>query len=317
MTTTTNVQPSAHQNKTSTKGEDLSQAILQEIFGSKEDFKAGVIKDITPKIAAKLLERNLINRTLRQRHVDWLASQMTSGYWKFTGDAIKMNRDGVLVDKQHTLSAIIQSGTTQRFVVIGGLDDTIIEVIDTGIARTAGDVLKMNNIQNANSVAALCRRILAFKNRQKASAFSRRAKGGKEVNTNEKDKEDFISNSRIFEEITADSRYSDACHTALKFYDSSRILSPSQYGLLYFLFSEKNPDAAWEFLSKFSNGVGLQADSPIYALRSRLSRERETKVRFSDSLKLYWFFTCWNKFRRGETVGNLVTPARIEIPELI
>lgn len=315
MNTQTNLQQSNTQTKSATKVSDLSNYYLREIFGTKEDFTQGIIKDITPEIARKLLERNLINRHLREAHVDWLSDQMRLGYWRFTGDSIKLNKDGILVDKQHTLHAIIKSGTMQRFVVIGGLDDTIIEVIDTGISRTAGDVLKMNGVQNANTLAGICRRILNFKNRGQLTAFARTGNGVKTgMASNAKD---FISNRRIYEEVLSNQRYADAAQNSLKFYESSRILSPSQYGLLYFLFSEKDADAAWEFLSKFSNGIGLQADNPIYVLRQRLERERETKVRFSDSLKMYWFFTCWNKFRKGEVLTKLQTPAKVEIPELL
>lgn len=315
MNTQTNLHVPVQEKKPTTKVSDVSNVILREIFGTNEDFRIGVIKDITPAIAENLLKRNLINRNLRDGHVDWLANQMRLGYWKFTGDSIKLNCDGILVDKQHTLHAIVKSGTTQRFVVIGGLDDKIIEVIDTGISRTAGDVLKMNSIQNANTLAGVCRRILNFKSRGQISSFARSVKGVKVgIATTQKG---FISNARILEEVSSNSRYSDAAQNSLKFYEASRMLSPSQYGLLYFLFSEKDPDSAWEFLSKFSNGVGLASDSPIYVLRQRLERERETKVKFSDSLKMYWFFTCWNKFRRGETLKQLTTPVKVEIPELL
>lgn len=314
MNTATNLRQPQSETKSATKGSDLSNHYLREIFGTKEDFSTGVIKDITPDIARKLLERNINNRLLRKNHVDWLSKQMTLGHWQFTGDAIKINSDGVLIDKQHTLSAIVQSGTTQRFLVIGGLSDTAIEVLDTGLGRTAGDVLKMNGIPNANNLSAICRKVLAFRARAVSAAFG--GVGGVKTKISEEHK-DVISNHRIFEEVATNSAYSDACANASKFYDSSRILTVSQYGMLYFLFAEKSPDSAWEFLSKFANGVGLSADSPIYLLRQRLEKERDTRVRYSDFLKMYWFFTCWNKFRRGETIKVLQTPATIEIPELL
>jgi len=311
MNVQTNVGAVASKTKPSVNGSDLSRPFLRDVFGENEDFSKGVIKDITPEIAKKLLEKNLVNRKIRDGHVDWLASQMKAGYWRFTGDSIKFNRDGILVDKQHTLTAIVRSGTTQRFVIIGGLDDEIIDVIDTGIARTSGDVLGMNGIQNGNAVAGICRRILNFKQKNSAASFSN-AVPGRLVR-----EDGFISNHRILEEVRSDPGYLIAHKNAVQFYTHSRMLSPSQYGLLYYIFSEKCPDTAWEFLSKFSNGIGLHSESPIYLLRQRLEKARDMKIRYSDNLQLYWFFTCWNKFRKGESMKILQTPNKIDIPELI
>lgn len=292
---------------------DLSRPILREIFNSNEDFTNGTIKDITPKNASALLECNIKNRKARTRHVDWLAAQMAAGYWKFTGEPIKMNSEGILVDGQHRLMAVVQSGTTQRFLVIGGLDDKIIDVIDTGISRSAGDVLNMNGVENSTNLAAVCRRVLNFKMNRKSASFiggdGKRAPGTTSA--------DVICNSRIYEEVSTDPRYAAAVRAAAKLYGGSRILSLSQYGLLYFLFSEKDPDSAWEFLSKLAYGIGLSEDSPIYALRQRMERERDTKIKYADSLKMYWFFYCWNRFRQGKTLAKLVTPDKIEIPDLL
>jgi hypothetical protein len=311
----TNVRPSSVTKNTNIKGQDISCQILRQIFGTNHDFKTPIICSITPEIARRLLDYNTNNRGIRKRHVNWLSKQMELGYWIFTGDSIKFNSDGVLCDKQHTLHAIIQSNTTQKYIVIGGLDSRAMDVLDTGIARSAGDVLKLNGITNANNLAAICRRVLAFKEGKKSMVGKYNA--GTEKNAKKDEYKDVIANIRILEEVTNDRRYVDALHIAEKCYGYSRLFNMSQYGVLYFLFAEKNADDAWEFLSKIATGVGLDNGSPILLLRQRLEQERDGRMKFSDQLKTYYIFTCWNKFRKGEVMKILQTPASIEIPELI
>lgn len=310
-----NVRPNAATSNNSIKGHDNSGPILRQIFGINHDFRNPIICDITPDVARRLLDYNTNNRGIRRKHVDWLSKQMELGYWIFTGDSIKFSLNGILCDKQHTLHAIIQSNTTQKYVIIGGLDNRVIDVLDTGIARSAGDVLKLNGITNANNLAAICRRVLAFKKGHKSFAGGAKVNSGKDAT--KKDYADVIANIRILEEVTKDGRYEDALHIAEKCYGYSRIFNMSQYGALYFLLAEKNADDAWEFISKLATSVGLEDGSPILLLRQRLEQERDGRMTFSDQLKTYYIFTCWNKFRKGEKMKILQTPASIEIPELI
>lgn len=311
----TNLQATIQTNRTSpkTQAKDDANSFLKGVFGSKDDFKLPVLKSITPEIAQKLLERNTHNRTLRKGHVEWLAKQMELGYWLFTGDCIRFSENGVLCDKQHTLRAIIESGTTQKFIVICGLDNRVIDVLDTGIARTAGDVLKMNGIPNANNMAAICKKVLLFKAGRRTNIIG--DGGTRDVLAN--DREGVIVNMRILDEVSRNSAYGESALAAAKYYDMFRAITLSQYGAFHFLFSEKSPDDAWEFLSKFASGIGLDGESPVYLLRKRMEQQSLSNIRYNSSLVVYWFISCWNKYRRGEKLKILQTPPTVVVPDII
>ncbi len=67
---------------------------------------------ITPKIAQELLTFNDPNRTTNVDPViiECYVDQMNRGEWFETGDCLKFNRSGRLIDGTHRLLAIIEAG---------------------------------------------------------------------------------------------------------------------------------------------------------------------------------------------------------------
>lgn len=62
-----------------------------------------VCVDVTPEMAAKWLEGNVLNRPLKQAHVDRLAREMAAGRWRLTHQGIAFDVSGCLIDGQHRL----------------------------------------------------------------------------------------------------------------------------------------------------------------------------------------------------------------------
>lgn len=118
---------------------------------------------ITPAIARKMLLHNGIspdqpNRHLRKTHVAFLAGMMLRGEWQLTHQGIAITRDGWLLDGQHRLYAIIESGVSVRMNVTQGLSREAYDAIDIGgSARTLADVLHARN--NDVAVATLAYRL--------------------------------------------------------------------------------------------------------------------------------------------------------------
>ena len=96
---------------------------------------------VTPNMATEWLEQNKRNRHIRQSHVDDLAQEIKSGLWKFDGATIRFDTEGNILDGQHRLWAVIESGLSIDTFVVLGLESDVFAVIDTGIVRTGADVL--------------------------------------------------------------------------------------------------------------------------------------------------------------------------------
>jgi len=91
------------------------------------------VEDIDPSLAKLLLEANVRNRPISLPHVRSLARDMVGGSWRLTHQGIALDRDGRLVDGQHRLSAIVESGTTQKMVVTYNVDPESFHSVDVGL----------------------------------------------------------------------------------------------------------------------------------------------------------------------------------------
>lgn len=97
------------------------------------------IERVTPRMAEQWLNANKCNRSLRAGVVEKYTVDMRTGKWLKCTAPIVFYDDGELADGQHRLYAIIESGTTQEFIIVRGLDRASGLNIDTGLARTLVD----------------------------------------------------------------------------------------------------------------------------------------------------------------------------------
>ena len=122
------------------------------------------IETINPDKAREYLEWNKHNRPVNKKTVSLYAREMQSGRWTLSNDAITFFENHILGNGQHRLYAIIQSGFTGEFLVMRGLPAETFTNIDQGRARSAQDILTVEDIPNASNVAAIVKRYLNMNN---------------------------------------------------------------------------------------------------------------------------------------------------------
>lgn len=126
--------------------------------------------DVGPDLAAQWLERNVCNRPLRSATVAAYARQMTRGEWLPIPQGLAFDTAGNLLNGQHRLHAIVQSGATCRMMVTTGVPEKIagktvkpMDLMDTGAPRSVTDQLKVQHgISGGSVLAAIVRAILSF-----------------------------------------------------------------------------------------------------------------------------------------------------------
>lgn len=90
------------------------------------------------------------------------AADMENGRWvEGTGDAIRFNKQGQMIDGQHRCLAVIESGCSIMVTVIYDLDNEVYMVLDRGKKRTAANTV---NGTNANNRAAIAKVLIALNN---------------------------------------------------------------------------------------------------------------------------------------------------------
>ena len=118
---------------------------------------------VTPETAMELIGANYKNqRNVKDTNVSKLAQVMKRGEWNpYVGDLVRMTRDGILVDGQHRMLAVIESGVTCRFLFAGNFDLSDFPHIDTGVSRSAADSL--GSTPNATKCAATLKAVAALR----------------------------------------------------------------------------------------------------------------------------------------------------------
>ena len=101
-----------------------------------------ILETITPQLAEQMLKCNALNRNLSKRTVEAYASDMKAGRWYLNGEPIVFNDEGILVNGQHILSAVVLANMSVQFAVVRGVTKEDSQVYDVGKNRDVSDLLK-------------------------------------------------------------------------------------------------------------------------------------------------------------------------------
>lgn len=108
------------------------------------NYKRNSIETVTmvidPQVAQTMLDTNESNRNVRKNNVDTLAAAMKRGAFQMSPQGIAFDKNGKLIDGQHRLLAVVQSGCTVQMRVTMGCDADVFRVLDTGKNRNADDL---------------------------------------------------------------------------------------------------------------------------------------------------------------------------------
>ena len=97
---------------------------------------------VTPDVARAILSiANNGNRNIRSKEVSCYSQAMTEDAWKVTHQGIAFDLHDDLRDGAHRLTAVVESGVPQVFMVSMGVHPDIMAVIDIGRRRTVADAL--------------------------------------------------------------------------------------------------------------------------------------------------------------------------------
>lgn len=119
------------------------------------------VETVTPATAERWLNENTTNRTLRSGVVEQYAADMKAGRWTQCVDPIAFYKDGDLADGQHRLYALVESNTSQRFIIVRGLERVDGLNIDTGLGRTVVDNARISGADDklSNVLVAVARAV--------------------------------------------------------------------------------------------------------------------------------------------------------------
>lgn len=265
------------------------------------DFK---VTTVTPELAEHWLTKNTHNRNIRLAHVRGLASDMKAGEWAWNGEAIKFASDGTLLDGQHRLAAVVESGTAIKMLVVENVKGAAQHTMDTGSKRTPGDMFRLRGEKNYNLLASGTRGAIVWE-------AGRRLKDGSAMT---------VTNTQILRYVEAHPEMRDYVAIARRVTQSVPIPG-SVVVLAVKLFYEIDADDAEHFFARLVSDEGHYKGEPVYALRAILLQPKsQSRISYTSDYKLAVIIKAWNKFRAGESVGLLVfrpggaSPEKFPVP---
>ena len=242
--------------------------------------KAGYgVERITPPMAKEWLKKNERNRPLRRTIVSSYADAMRSREWKLNYDPIRFNGDGGLIDGQHRLAAVVESGVSINSLVVRGMSDETFSTFDQGLRRTVSDIMALSGEQYYAALGSALRWMWLIKSGKKGRI-----------------------RAVLAEKILADN---PGLRESLKFVVQegfNALWSAGTAATLYYLMSQKDKKLATDFFHRLGSGEDLKKGEPLWHLRNSLLRNRNKfgATRFTQDSLVTFCIRAWNSYRTGE-----------------
>jgi hypothetical protein len=256
------------------------------------------VEKIGPPEAQTLLAKNFSNRRIRASRIAMYADMMTRGQWLLTGEPIIVRADGSLVNGQHRLLAIIQSGTTQEFAVVRNAPEGVFEVVDTGLSRSPGDV--MDTSQYVTTKAAAIRALWVVE------AGGDPRKTADLVLVSRHDLAEYYREHQG--EIDAAAEFQGTFQGKFHNYNPSAMLAFIVLAWRY------NKAKGEEFLYAVREGTGLDRGDPRLVLRNSMASVKPKRT--SRGIYLMIYIKMFNAWLEGETRQAVYYSSEEDFPEV-
>lgn len=248
------------------------------------------IETITPAIAAEYLKNNETNRPLSQATVKSYSETMKRGEWLLNGESIDFDWNGNLLNGQHRLQAVVNSGITIQTFVVRNLNPNVYTSYDCGRSRTAGQLIGMQGVPHYNIVAACVKIADSFKNGR--MTFNTEQRTGKMTNyiivdKFEKDRDNYVESSKFA--VSVRSRF------------GANVISPSYIaGIHYHLIHNLNHNKLEvEYFIQNILSFETSNNAMLDTLRIRFLRDNSNKVKMTNEYKMRLIIKVWNAFVDG------------------
>lgn len=252
--------------------------------------------EVTPELAQKMLTAMGPNRKITRGRVMQYAKDMKANLWRENGETLKFGADGVLIDGQHRLEAVVIADKSIPFLVAYDLDEKAFDTIDTGKARTSGDVLSVMEKQNAQAIASAIRQQVLFER----GIFT-----GSPHGFSAKNMKSLVTNHDVVACFKRLPKYEAIVSTFYNRYYSQRLFSPSIGCLFLYQFSEQNDEKATEFFMIVCGKLDAPFENPARLLRERLLNNRISKRKYTPKYIAAIIIKAWVAFRDGKRPKEL------------
>lgn len=253
---------------------------------------------IGPEQAVRLLEGNKNNRPISDQTVRQYAAEMKAGRWRETGNPINIGADGTLLNGQHRLWAIIESGVTVRFHVIYETDEAAFATFDTGRTRTAQTLIGMVRPEHSDksTAAGAARLVYLARNTEPDQPFNKNILPTRSGLTTYA--EDLL-NDREFWWATSVAKQVIGLRAGRTWYAAALFLLAEAQVV------EEGQVKVTEFHEGIASGAGLSGDDPRLTLRNFMVRHGGPKGLAEQRLYMSAAVRVFNAWMAGRQMSRI------------
>lgn len=250
------------------------------------------VEEIGPERARQMLAMNRGNRRIDPGTVNRYVAAMRRGEWQLSHQGIAIDKDGVLLDGQHRLTAIVKAGLQVPMLVVVGVDRAAFSVVDTGKRRSAGDTLRLYGATDPNNVAAALRYVHLFRTVPNGQWHGNGTR---------------MTNDQVLELFQSTPKIVDCVRDARQISTATGII-PSAAAAAIYVTREAAPAADWVAWSEgLMTGANLDLGDPRLAFRNFFSNARaqggKRRVDAQEHMAIY--IRAWNYWVEGKSRKHL------------
>lgn len=264
---------------------------------------------MTPAWAKDLLDRNTSNRVVNWGRVAGIAKDMENGTFLLTHQGIAVGSNGVLLDGQHRLLAILRSGKSVKMLLSENCDPQTFKVLDTGVKRTCGQVMQIKDVPNAHNTAATCRILMCYQSMPDLVWSGPAAR---------------YSNNDVYswyEERALD--VDEAVREGTANYKKFPLIKATSLSAFVYLARAAGWDfeSVARFMTQLCVGVELEIDNPVFSLRRALINKSvellSSHTAKSGQAMVASLIVVFNWWAEGKRVRLFRLPALLPMPKVV
>lgn len=263
--------------------------------------EAKVIK-VGPETAKLWLARNLNNRTITRSAVETIKSDILAGRWRLSGQTISFDPQGILMDGQKRLTAIVETGIACDILVAGEVPPDSYSTYDIIQRRTLGQQLHHEGYQSYINLGSAVNYLWKYEN------------GKMESN------EALPSHAALLEDTLVRHPKLTESVAFIEPLNKLRLAPHGGLSMLHYIASQLFVTSARQVADRFFEslliGGSLKPGEPIFALRERLlhgsrngggasGRAPIKSARMQPTEKLAFIVKTWNAVREGRPLKVL------------
>jgi hypothetical protein len=212
-------------------------------------------------------------RELQKESVAALAQDMLNGDFGWVADALTMSREGTVINANHRLNAAVRANMPLEIMVVCGVPDWMITVIDSGTSRSLSARARIGRIDGTTGVCSILQNI----SRVEAGNIKKRVT--------------IPELARVVDE------YNETVQTLFPLIKSDRsrtgdrLMTSPAWGVIAFM-HRRDPEKVEDFARRLVENDGLRKYGPGHTLRKWMSRVKEAQTNGAETHRARVVYTA-------------------------